>query len=307
MTPQDLRRRLRGVLAFAPTPFTSDGRLDDAGLARHIDGLCEAGVGAVVVCGGTGEFFSLDADEYRTVMRIAAEVARHRVPVVAGIGHATGVAVRLAEYAGSVGLDGIMVHPQYFVEPPDDGLVLHYRALAAASGLGLMIYCTPTAPVRLDLVRRLAAIDGVVALKDESGDVAAFAAVRQALGDRLAWVNGMAEMHAGPYFEAGAQAFTSGIVNFAPAISLAVWDAGARGRKDELDDLLSRCVRPLAALRARRPGAAVAVVKEAMNLLGLPGGVVRLPLTPLSPDEREELRRVLRDLRLLSDDQGGRA
>src|SRR5437588_464927 len=103
MTPTELKQRLRGVLAFAPTPFTGDDRLDGDGLGRHVDFLCRSGVGAVFVCGGVGEFFSLDPDEYRACMHIAVEAAAKRVPVVAGIGYSTRTACQLAAYAATVG------------------------------------------------------------------------------------------------------------------------------------------------------------------------------------------------------------
>src|SRR5205814_5302589 len=99
MIPAELKQRLRGALAFAPTPFTADDRLDGDGLARHVDFLCRSGVGALFVCGGVGEFFSLDGDEYRACMRIAVEAAGRRAPVLAGIGHSTRTACQLAAYA----------------------------------------------------------------------------------------------------------------------------------------------------------------------------------------------------------------
>lgn len=299
MTPKDLQGRLRGVMAFTPTPFRQDGALDVDGLASHVDYLIRNGSHVVVVCGGAGEFFSLEMDEYRTAIKTAADAARRRVPVVAGIGHATRVAASLAEHAAAAGVDGLMIHPQYFVEASEEGIARHYETLARATGLGMLIYSTKAAPAAPSLVRRLAEIDEVIALKDEHGDLAAFTEMQRALGPRLAWINGMAEMHAPAYFAAGAQAFTSGIVNFAPRITLAVWNAGAAGRADELQDLIARKVTPLAQMRARRPGYPIAVVKEAMNLLGLPGGTVRLPLLPVSDEDREELKRTLIELELL--------
>lgn len=301
MNAEDLKRRLRGVLAFTPTPFTPDDRLDVDGLARHVDFLVRSGVDAVVVCGGVGEFSSLDLDEYRTAIRTAVEAAGARLPVVAGIGHGTRVASQLAQHAESVGAGGLMIHPFYFIEPSEDGVVRHYQAIARATRLGMIVYSTKGAIATPALVERLAEIATVVALKDEVGDIRMFIETVERLGPRMAWINGMAEMLAAPYFAAGAQAFTSGLVNFAPAISLAVWEAGASGRWKELHALVAHKVRPLAALRERRRGYAIAVVKEAMNLLGMPGGAVRSPLVPLAPEDREDLRVVLRDLGLLKE------
>ena len=298
MTARALMARLAGVLAFTPTPFTQADSLDAEGLRSHVDFLVNAGVHAVVVCGGMGEFFALDPHEYRTAMRTAAEAVRGRLPLLAGIGHGTRVASNLAEFAASVGVDGLLIHPQYFVEPSDEGVVRHYRELARACGLGMIVYSTRSAPVTLPLLRRLAEIDSVVALKDEYGDVELFGEMVRDLGGRLAWINGMAEGHAAPYFLVGAQAFTSGLVNVVPRLTLAVWSAGAAGRWDELRALVAK-IRPLADLRQRRRGYAIAVVKEAMNLLGMPGGTLRSPLVPLLPEDREELRRALSDLGVL--------
>jgi 5-dehydro-4-deoxyglucarate dehydratase len=299
MTPTELQQRLRGVLAFTTTPFTAVDRLDGDGLARHVDFLCRSGVHAVVVCGGVGEFFALDAGEYRACIRIAVESAARRVPVIAGIGHGTRAACGLAAYAEEAGADGLLVHPFHFAAPPDDGIVRHYRELAQASSLCLMVYHTKEAVYTPALLARLAEIPAVVALKDEVGDLKTFGAMRAQLGDRLVWIDGMAELLLAPYLAAGAQAMTTGIVNFAPALSLAVWDAGITGRADELTDLLTRKIRPLARLRERRKGYAIAVVKEAMNMLGLPGGTVRLPLLPMLPADRQELRRVLQGIGLM--------
>lgn len=299
MQPDELKGRLRGVIAFTPTPFTPDDRPDLDGLARHVDFLCASGAQVIVVCGGVGEFFSLDLDEYRDCLQVAVEAVGRRVPILAGIGHTTRIACRLAEHAAVVGADGLMINPPYFVEPPEAGMVRHYQALGGASGLGLMLFSTKGAVYSPAMVERLAEIEEVVALKDEDGDLKLFAETRARLGDRLAWINGMAEMLAAPYFVAGAGAFTSGIVNFAPALSLTVWELGAAGRWDELNELVATKIRPLASLRERRKGYPIAVVKEAMNLLGLPGGAVRLPLTPMDPADRDDLRRLLIDLELL--------
>ena len=180
-----------------------------------------------------------------------------------------------------MGADGLLVHPFYFVAPPDDGIVCHYRALASASTLGMVVYHTKEAVYTPALLARLAEIPSVVALKDEVGDLKTFGEMREQLGDRLAWIDGMAELLLAPYLAAGAQAMTTGIVNFAPALSLAVWEAGVAGQRsmegvrpsaspNTLNDLLAHKIRPLARLRERRKGYAIAVVKEAMNLLGLP-------------------------------------
>ncbi len=299
MEPQELKQRLRGVIAFAPTPFTKDDRVDYNGLASQIDYLCRHGADVVVACGGVAEFYALELDEYRQCISIAAEAAGGRVPLLAGIGHTTKIACQLAEHAAKVGVDGLMINPLYFVEALEAGLHRHYSELAKAAGLGMMMFSTKGAVYSPAMVERLVDIDEVVALKDEWGDLRLFIETKERLGDRLAWVNGMAEVMAAPYFAAGAAAFTSGIVNIAPSLVRSVWDAGAAGDWDCLNELIATKIRPVARLRQRAPGHHITVIKEAMNLLGMPGGEVRAPLLPLNDVDRADLRQALVDLQLL--------
>jgi 5-dehydro-4-deoxyglucarate dehydratase len=287
------------VIAFTPTPFTPDDRPDLDGLAKQVDFLVTSGANVVVVCGGVGEFFSLEIDEYRDCIEAGVQAAAGRVPLLVGIGHSTRIACGLAEHAASVGASGLMINPVYFIQPSEAGMLRHYRALASASGLGMMMFSTTGAVCTSAVVERLAEVEEVVALKDEYGDLKLFIETRERLGDRMTWINGMAEVLAAPYFGAGAQAFTSGIVNFAPQLTLDVWKAGAAGNWDELHRLVATKIRPLARLRERQRGYHITVVKEAMNLLGLPGGCVRSPLTPLAAADREELKQTLVALGLL--------
>ena len=295
MTPGELRAALRGVIAFAPTPFTEDDRLDLDGLARIVDDLVASG-GPVAVCGGVGEYPALDLDEYRAAMRVAVETAAGRVPVIAGIGHGVRIAAGLAADAARAGIDGLMVDPFWFAEPSLDGLVAHHRALADASGLGLIVFSTKGQQYHLDQLLRLAELDGVVALKEEAGDAALFAAARERIGNRWAWINGMAELHVAKYAAIGADAFTSGLINVAPQLTRDVRDAAAAGRWDAVAELVER-IRPFSALRAKAPGYSTAVIKEAMAMLGRPGGGrVRPPMARLASADREHLRELLPSL-----------
>lgn len=290
----ELKRQLRGVMAFATTPFTADDEVDLGGLAQHVDFLCRARVPVVVVCGGAGEFFSLEMDEYQAVIRTAVEAAAGRAVLVAGIGHSTRIARKLAAYAERVGADGLMINPPYLVQPSEDGLHAHYRGLADATSLGMIVFSTPGAVYSAAGLARLADVETVVAVKDEHGDLRLFGEMVERLGDRYTWINGMAELLAGPYAAAGAQAITSGIVNLDPGLTRAVWDAANAADWATLSRLLSERVRPIARLRERRKGYPIAVIKEAMNLLGMPGGHVRSPLVPLTDQDRHDLRQALK-------------
>jgi 5-dehydro-4-deoxyglucarate dehydratase len=283
---------MRGVICFAPTPFSDDDRVDLDGLAANVEELATLG-GPVAVCGAVGEYGSLDLEEYRAVIATAAQALVGRAPLIVGIGHGTRIAAGLAEHAARAGAAGILVVPFWFGEPADEGVVGHYRALAEASGLGLVCFSTAGQVYPLERLLRLAELEAVVGFKDEWGDTELFAEARRRIAARWAWINGMAELHVARYAALGADAFTSGLVNVAPALTRAIRDGATAGRWEEVARLAD-IVRPFAALRARRPGYSVAVIKEAMTLLGRPGGGhVRPPLARMLPADREELRAML--------------
>lgn len=285
-----LRRSLHGVLAFAPTLFDADGGLDLDGLARHVDYLAGSGVCGVVVAGGVGEFYALDESEHRLAVSVAVQAAAGRLPVLAGVGHATGLACGLARSAAAAGAAGLMVNPFYFVRPEPAGAVAHYREIAAASGLGLMVFSTREAVYDADALEELADVEAVVAVKDEYGDLTVFGECVRRLGDRYVWVDGMAEAPAVEYARLGATVMTSGIVNLDAGLAVEVWAAACRGDTDTHARLMAQRVAPIAALRAARPGYSTTVIKAAMGLLGRGSPAVRLPLVPLREPERAALR-----------------
>lgn len=287
-----MKMKFEGVIAFLPTPFTDDGGLDPDGVERQVDFLAAAGVGSIAVAGGVGEFYSLNGQEHADLVRIAVSAADGRVPVVAGVGHSTELAAHIAGRAASAGAAAIMVNPLYFVRPETRGLVAHYREVGAACGLPLIVFSTAGSVYGPDELEQLAAVPEVAALKDEVGDVELFRRCRARLGDRYAWIDGMAEPAALDYAGAGACAMTSGLVNLDPALSLGIWDAARADDADRFGALLLRAA-PVLDLRRRKPGYHTTVLKEGMAMLGRSSGRVRLPLMPLEPDERESLQAML--------------
>jgi 5-dehydro-4-deoxyglucarate dehydratase len=286
-----LKAVLRGVIAFAPTPFTDDDRVDLGELATRVTELGRSG-SPVAVCGAVGEYTALDLDEYRAVIRVATDAASGRFPVIVGIGHGTRIAAGLASDAARAGAAGLLINPFTFTDPSEQGLVDHYRTIEAAAGLGMVVFSTRGQVCSMSQLLRLVEVEAVVGLKDEWGDLRAFGEARERIGPRLAWINGMAEMQAAEYAALGADAMTSGLVNVAPELAMCAWDAATANRWEELRSYLAR-IRPFAALRAKRPGYSVAVIKEALAMLGRGSGAVRPPLSRLAPDDRAELRTLL--------------
>jgi 5-dehydro-4-deoxyglucarate dehydratase len=283
---------MRGVVAFAPTPFESSGQLDATALAQHIAHLSSARLAAIVVCGAVGEFYALSEAEHTQVLDTAVRASAGRVPILLGVGHSSEVAARLAGAAAAHGAAGVLVNPPYFVRPDIDGLAAHYRQIARA-GLGMVAFSTSSFIYTTDMLRTLADIPELVAVKDEYGDLEMFSASVNTLDDRYLWINGMGEELAADYAARGAAAMTSGIVNLDPSLSINVFDAASAGDIEGCSTAIASRIAPIAALRRSRPGYQTTVLKEAMAILGRCGPTVRLPLVPLRDDERASLRRHL--------------
>src|SRR5690349_7604751 len=160
-----------GVLSFPLTSFHDDGTLDPDGFRAHLATQLEWGPGAVFPACGTGEFFSLDEDEYRQVVTVAVEEAAGRVPVVAGTGYGWAQAARFARIAQEAGADALLVLPHYLVAAPQAGLVAQLEQIAARTRLPLIAYQRGQVAYSPASLRRIADIPNVIGLKDGHSDL----------------------------------------------------------------------------------------------------------------------------------------
>ena len=299
--PADLVPSLRAALAFPITPFAADGSVDLEAVRANAAWLAESGVGAIVTPSGTGELFALTPDECAEITRATIEVSG-AMPVIAGVGFGPRVAADLAARAEANGAAGIMVMPPYYAQPDPAGFIAYYRAVAEAASLGIVPYARDAAAFTPPLLERLAReVPSVVALKDGRGDVRLFQQLREHVvghlgADRLLWLAGVGDDLVGPYFAVGAEGFTSSLACFWPEASVELYRLASGGDFAGLSEFHRRVVAPIYALRQRRRGYEVAVMKAAMELLGHPAGPVRAPLVDLAAEEREELRQVLEGL-----------
>ncbi|MER5193233.1 5-dehydro-4-deoxyglucarate dehydratase [Streptomyces sp. NPDC002755] len=293
-------RRLRdgmtqGVLSFPLTSFHDDGSLDPDGFRTHVADRIATAPGAVFPACGTGEFFSLDEDEYRQVVTIAVEEAGGRLPVVAGVGYGWAQAARFARIAEEAGADALLVLPHYLVAAPQDGLVAQLEQLAARTRLPLIAYQRGQVAFTAASLRRVAAIPGVIGLKDGHSDLDRLQRLTLAAPDGFLFFNGAAtaEIQARAYATVGVPAYSSAVHAFAPEIANAFFGALRDGDDKAVDRLLRDFYVPLVELRDRVPGYAVSLVKAAARLRGRPVGPVRAPLTDPSPTDLADLRTLL--------------
>ena len=210
------REILADVAVVTVTPFSADGlrSVDHAGLERNLDRLIRGGVRLLVAGGNTGEFAALSDDEVAEIVRTQVSIARGRARVIAGVGYGLERAVELGRTAIEAGADGLMVHHPIHPYASETGLVDYYAALAGAlPGVPLILYVRGP-QLTVDSVRRIAAIESIVGVKMGQPDPERFAGFVGAAPE-LAWVCGVAEAWAVPFWSAGAIGFTSGIANVA--------------------------------------------------------------------------------------------
>jgi 5-dehydro-4-deoxyglucarate dehydratase len=289
-SPNRLRDALTGVIGFPITPFRKDLSVDLDALRQNVRMMLEHPLAAIVAAGGTGELYSLTPGEHLDIVGTIVEEARGKLPVIAGTGFSTALGTQLARQAAAAGAAGILVFPPYYPGAEDDGLVKYYTAIGEATSLGLLIYSRDWFHPGAAMVERLAEIPTLIAWKDGQGDIRRLQIIKRHVGDRLCWIGGAGDDMVPAYYSLGIRAFTSSVANVSPQIALQLHEAGASGDAAVLQRLMSELVVPLYALRARRKGHEVTVMKELMTMLGLAGGAIRPPLVAMRPEEIEELR-----------------
>jgi 5-dehydro-4-deoxyglucarate dehydratase len=291
MQPNELRKKLQGVISFPVTPFNSDLSLDLDGLRENLRALLKHPVCAVVAAAGTGELYSLSPAEHLAVVKATVEEVQGRVPVMAGTGFNPPIAAELARQAAAAGVSGILAFPPYYPSPDDEGLLAYYRGIADATTLGLLIYSRDWFNPSPALVEKLAQqIPNLIAWKDGQADVRRYQLIRQRVGDRLHWIGGAGDDMVPGYYSIGIRTYTSSIANVAPKLSLRLHELASAARSEELTPLMNELVIPLYSLRARRKGYEVSAMKAMMDMIGLAGGPVRPPLVDLRAEEIESLR-----------------
>jgi 5-dehydro-4-deoxyglucarate dehydratase len=294
LKPSDMAARIgRGLLSFPVTHFTADDRFDVSNYRKHCSWLLEHDCAGVFAAGGTGEFFSLRPDEVGEVVGAAVAETRGRVPVIAGCGYGTAMAVELAREAEKRGADGLLLLPPYLVNSEQSGLAAHIDKVCKAVSIGVIVYNRDNAILNDDTLAGLCDRNAnLVGFKDGVGDIELLTRVRQRMGDRLTYIGGMptAETFALPYKEIGITTYSSAIFNFMPVWAKRFHAAVLAGDRATVQNHLKDFVLPYIAIRNRVRGYAVAIVKAGVRLVGRPAGHVRTPLVDLKPADLEDLR-----------------
>jgi 5-dehydro-4-deoxyglucarate dehydratase len=296
-SPTDLAAQLKsGLLSFPVTHFTEDLQVDEEGYRKHLSWLAQYPVAGLFAAGGTGEGFSLNAEETDQVVRAAVEEVAGAVPVLAPATGSTANAVAQAKAAEAAGADGILLMPPYLTEAGQAGLVEHASRVCEATGLGVIVYSRANAVLRDEAVDQLAERNPtLIGFKDGVGNIEQMTRTYARVGDRLIYIGGLptAETFALPLLQLGVSTYSSALFNFAPKWAIEFYDAVRAQDRDEVYRRLNEFVIPYLDIRDRTAGYAVSIVKGGLTAIGRPAGPVRPPLTDLREDEIDELRELI--------------
>ncbi|EGF91832.1 5-dehydro-4-deoxyglucarate dehydratase [Asticcacaulis biprosthecium C19] len=281
-----------GLLSFPVTHFDANNRFDEAPYRDHCAWMLEKPLAGLFAAGGTGEFFSLSLTEVRDVVAAAVVETRGKVPVVAGCGYGTQIAIELAQSAQQSGADGILLLPPYLISGKQDGFEAHIDAVCKATKLGVIVYNRDNGIIEDESLARLCDRNpNLVGYKDGVGDIELMTRIFTRMGDRLTYIGGLptAETFAAPYLKMGVTTYSSAIFNFLPDWALGFYNAVRAEDQQAVLTGLRDFVMPYIALRNKGKGYAVSIVKAGMQVIGRPAGPVRTPLSDLSEAEVAEL------------------
>ncbi len=325
MKPEELLKKMKGIVHLVMTHFDQDDQLDEKALRKSLQFAIKAleGEDAVfLVTGSTAEFYAMSDEENRRVIRTAVEEVNGKLPVIAGTGRCgTKMTIEMSQIAQKIGADGVLiVHPYYHLVTKG-GLYRHYRAVAESIDIGIMIYNNPVTSklwMPPPLMARLSKIKNIVADKENTASAGAYFAMRRAVSpEDMVIICGVGQIMY--TFEAvyGCPGFVTELANFAPGLAIGLYRAAMERDFDKIAELgnriapyhefMTKCAMRRDIIPTVYSSAVTigelpfyqSVTKQAMSLIGLPGGRVREPMENITTDEREELKNILREMGVL--------
>ena len=288
----------KGSLVPIVTPF-KNGKLDEKVYADLIEWHISQGTHGIVPCGTTGEASTLDFDEHYRVIEVAVEAANKRIPVIAGTGaNATDEAVFITKKAKELGVDGALIVTPYYNKPTQEGLYLHFKAIAESVDIPIILYNVPgrTAVNMLPAtVARLLEFRNIIGLKEATGDMRQASDLIRLCGDRLALYSGD-DFTTFTMLSLGGKGVISVTANIVPKDVAEMWNSWDKGNIDKARELHYK-LEPLNAAMFLETNPIP--VKTALAMMGKMDENFRLPLCSMSAAAKEKLRAVLKDAGLV--------
>lgn len=293
---------LRGCATALVTPFKADGAVDEEALTRLIEYQLTGGIKLLVPCGTTGESATMTEAEDQFVIRHAIELARDRARVIAGTGsNSTAVAIENSKIAKGLGADAVLVVAPFYNKPTQAGLYAHFRAIAEAVDIPIVIYNVPgrtSCNIAAETTLRLARdCENIVAVKEASGNLAQIMEILRGRPDGFFVLSGD-DAFTFPMIALGADGLISVASNEAPELMNRMVNLALEGSWDEARELHYRLL-PL--MEANFIESSPGPVKAGVAMMGLIDENYRLPLVPIGEKTRAVLRQVLTQLGLLEE------
>jgi 4-hydroxy-tetrahydrodipicolinate synthase len=294
-----MKKSFEGSIVAMVTPFR-DGKVDEVKIRELVQFHVKNGTDAIVPCGTTGESPTLSHAEHKRVVEVTIEAAAGQIPVIAGTGsNSTAEAIELTQHAKQAGADGVLMVCPYYNKPTQAGLVAHYKAVAAAVDIPIIMYNIPGRTgvnMLTETVAALAELPNIVGMKEASGSLEQMTEVISLCGDRLTVVSGDDTLTL-PLMAVGGKGVISVVANVVPKETAEMTRAALNGDWKRAKELHLRLF-PLC--KAMFYETNPIPVKTAMQLLGRLNGELRLPLCPMSQANRDKLQKALRAYGLLS-------
>ena len=297
MTPQDLKTIMgSGLLSFPITDFDEQGEFRPKTYIERLEWLAPYGASALFAAGGTGEYFSLAGAEYSQVIKTAVDTCRGKVPIIAGAGGPTRMAIAHAQEAERLGAHGILLLPHYLTEAGQEGLIEHVAQVCNSVKFGVIVYNRDRTKLTPASLRILAdRCPNLIGFKDGVGNIETMSSIFMAMGDRFAYLGGLptAEVYAAAYKALGTPVYSSAVFNFMPKLAMDFYHAVASDNHAEQNRMIDEFFLPYLDIRNRKAGYAVSIVKAGAKLAGYDAGPVRAPLTDLNAEEIDMLHKLM--------------
>lgn len=294
----------KGCFTAVVTPFKENGDLDKEAFCQNIELLIKEGLDGVVVAGCTGESWLLTNDEKRELFQLSVDLAKTKIPVIAGTGGITAEeTIYLSLTAKKIGLDGIMVLPPPMLHLSEREHFVFFKSVSDSVDIPILVYNNPyrqAVDLLPEFISKIADLDNIVAVKESSKDFARVAEVIRVAGDRLRVFAGHSSMQGVPAVLMGASGWVGSMdTQLLGQEAMDMYDLLEKGDIEKAKKIQYRCIALEQGMKGKKIGTFPAGLKFAMNLRGRPGGYPRKPILPLTDEEKKSVENLLRQHNLL--------
>jgi 5-dehydro-4-deoxyglucarate dehydratase len=285
-----------GLLSFPVTDMDANGQFNPKTYAARLEWFVTHQVSSIFVAGGTGEFFSLSAQEYEQLVTVATQTVQEKVPVISSVGRSIPEAIAFAKIAEKAGIHALLLMPPYLTECPPDGTYQYAKAIMDNTSLPVIYYNRSNGVLPSAYIQKLAdACDNFIGLKDGTGNMQELNDTIKSVGSRLSYIGGVptAEIIAEAYLSIGVNTYSSAVFNFVPELANLFYARLRAGDKATVARILREFYIPFVRLRGRKQGYAVSLIKAGATLIGHSAGDVRAPLVMPTQEEAQLLEHLI--------------